>query len=380
MHKDRPKAPNATDLEALTSWIKRDGRPGQDAALQRCLADIGKGVAEGAIANARFNDAYSYFRYLFENAFETAVLKPLWPYQKGSQRSDMTDFFAGAYGAQAILKRIAKMDTLKISDPTVAAIADTARQLGRDGNAVMDCLAWLKDKRVMARQRRSEPPPPLPTATLAAMDFIEKRLSQTLEDVRAEYTALMKRLFWQRAESLQAAVAAVPKGQHRLLGRSTNKFGIRLYNAVYEDRGRRSWPELRSDARRQVASLALKHVDAVFRLFLQKNVGKLARIVEGKNLGNPEIDVKRVHFVGHALVTEMAFHFSDGSSFEVRNSIVTQSAPTSGELYDRYPTTFHNIVIPGGKLSGPPSEMRMKTEFARVAPEPHEEDLSPPGP
>jgi len=101
--------------------------------------------------------------------------------------------------------------------------------------------------------------------------------------------------------------------------------------------------------------------------FVNKNVGKLASIVETKgNLdGNPHIlsiQTDRGNVAG-----ELRFKFTDGSSFVVRNKVVAQFRYTNSGVisFYQFPTTFHDAVLPDGKrMSGMPSEEQMNKIFA----------------
>jgi hypothetical protein len=97
--------------------------------------------------------------------------------------------------------------------------------------------------------------------------------------------------------------------------------------------------------------------------FLFKNAKKLAKIVE---LKNNLLDCKiigRAHVMQQGIGGEIAFTFTDGSKFIVRNS-VKDNRSSAGKWFSQYPTTFHNVIMPDGKPMGSPSEQRMIEVFA----------------
>lgn len=97
--------------------------------------------------------------------------------------------------------------------------------------------------------------------------------------------------------------------------------------------------------------------------FLFKNAKKLAKIVELKdNLLDCKI-IGRAHVMQQGIGGEIAFTFTDGSKFVVRNS-VKDNRSSAGKWFSQFPTTFHNVIMPDGKPMGSPSEQRMIEVFA----------------
>ena len=90
--------------------------------------------------------------------------------------------------------------------------------------------------------------------------------------------------------------------------------------------------------------------------FVLKMKNKLSVIVGGKGIG---VDVS-----GNSDRNTISFEFADGSKFTVQNSIVL-SYSVYGKPFYRYPTTFHNVILPDGKKLSNPSEAKIKKEFAK---------------
>ena len=79
-------------------------------------------------------------------------------------------------------------------------------------------------------------------------------------------------------------------------------------------------------------------------------------IVGGRGIG--------VNVDGNHNRNTMSFEFEDGSRFTVQNSIVL-SYSVYGKPFYRYPTTFHNVILPNGDKLRNPSEAKIKKEFAK---------------
>jgi hypothetical protein len=97
--------------------------------------------------------------------------------------------------------------------------------------------------------------------------------------------------------------------------------------------------------------------------FLYKNARKLAKIVELKNNLQDCKIIGRAHVMQQGIGGEIAFTFTDGSKFVVRNS-VKDNRSSAGKWFSQFPTTFHNVVMPDGKSMPTPSEQRMIEVFA----------------
>ena len=102
--------------------------------------------------------------------------------------------------------------------------------------------------------------------------------------------------------------------------------------------------------------------------FVDKNVRKLASIVETKGNIEGKPVVLNVHCYQGVIEGNIKFQFKDASCFVVRNKIVSKMYQAADGQYAtmyQYPTTFHNAVLPNGKrMEGQPSEKEMNEIFA----------------
>jgi hypothetical protein len=64
----------------------------------------------------------------------------------------------------------------------------------------------------------------------------------------------------------------------------------------------------------------------------------------------------------HGLTGTLVFTFHDGSRFTVVNQVVFV-VNDRGTAFNRFPLTFHDVIMPNGKPMGRPSEERMNTIF-----------------
>ena len=111
--------------------------------------------------------------------------------------------------------------------------------------------------------------------------------------------------------------------------------------------------------------IAVKDADFIQRLFLYRNVRKLATIVERKgNLkGRPKILSSGIATGGYGFNVGMCFEFDDGSEFTVRCKVIYKPS-IHEKAVTLYPITFHHVKLPDGTQMLNPSEERMIEVFA----------------
>jgi len=107
---------------------------------------------------------------------------------------------------------------------------------------------------------------------------------------------------------------------------------------------------------------ATQMTDDMIEGFIGKNTAKLAAIVSEKG-GLKTVTLRRA-FAGRGRIEgTLKLEFKDKSSFIVDSKIV-HSYSKRGLPFSRYPTTFHNVIMPdGNKMKGKASEARMNKEF-----------------
>lgn len=113
---------------------------------------------------------------------------------------------------------------------------------------------------------------------------------------------------------------------------------------------------LKSGNDERIAIQAKNYADFAVAGFIVKMVDKFEGICEAK--GNCTV-VKANGSLGWNAIR---FEFADGSSFDAQNSIVSKWS-SKGRPFNQYPTTFHNVILPGGERMKQPSEAKVKKAF-----------------
>ena len=113
---------------------------------------------------------------------------------------------------------------------------------------------------------------------------------------------------------------------------------------------------LKKDYKSIIDKMAKQSAKEAVEGFVLKMKNKLSVIVGSRKIG---VDVS-----GNSNRNTISFEFEDNSKFTVQNSIVL-SYSVYGKPFYRYPTTFHNVILPDGKKLNNPSEAKIKKEFAK---------------
>ena len=113
---------------------------------------------------------------------------------------------------------------------------------------------------------------------------------------------------------------------------------------------------VKKDYKSIVGKMAKQSAKEAVESFVLKMKMKLSVIVGSKGIG---VDVS-----GNSNRNTISFEFADGSKFTVQNSIVL-SYSVYGKPFYRYPTTFHNVILPNGDKLRNPSESKIKREFVK---------------
>jgi len=113
---------------------------------------------------------------------------------------------------------------------------------------------------------------------------------------------------------------------------------------------------VKKDYKSIVDKMAKQSAKDAVESFVLKMKMKLSVIVGSRGIG---VDVS-----GNSNRNTISFEFEDKSRFTVQNSIVL-SYSVYGKPFYRYPTTFHNVILPDGKKLSSPSEAKIKKEFAK---------------
>lgn len=270
--------------------------------------------------------------------------------------------FSSALHAKGKLKLAAKK---KFNDATWVAVVTEIATLS-------ELLETFKDK-VVKRAVRSEEEraedyvPPMPT-TEAALKVLAI-LKEMTDDLTQQYATILHNNFVTSVETYKPRTRA-----ERMKDRSMPSFTETILMPLVGD----NWDSfngyyttLKANWKAILLKKAEADADFAQRMFLYKNVTKLAVIIESKgNFASHKIMHGTVNGMGFQ--GEIEFVFADGSKFTVRNKVIVNIS-AHGKPFHQFPTTFHNVCLSenrpagmGKMLPGQPSQEDMIEIFSKV--------------
>lgn len=321
--------------------------PWQKKSLQTVIETVNKYT--NSIPNPIFNDAKSAlntavdvvrdFRGPYQEAFSAA-----YKYEPAKYQLDF--MYANQVAGKVKLATKKKFDNAQWF-AICAEIVD-----------LYNALMTLKDK-IVKRQGRSEEEkaddyvPPMPTTAVAMK--VCAILKDMTDDLTKQYAS---KLFEQYRSGVEVRFAS-PKvrGDKNYLP----CFADLLLNKVGDkyDSFNGNYTSLKPNWLVLLKQEADHDADYAQRMFLYKNVTKLAVIIEAKGDFTHKIIDGRVSSVGFQ--GEIVFNFADETQFTVRNKVIV-NVSVHGKAFNQFPTTFHDVT----GLKGQPSQEDMIEQFAGV--------------
>jgi len=122
---------------------------------------------------------------------------------------------------------------------------------------------------------------------------------------------------------------------------------------------------MREDTDQICRDLAKKYAEQVRDSFVIKNSIKMSHIVKSKNLGTPKSEILSMEKLQANFNGRVLFSWDDGSRFELQNNTV-HKVSNLGTPFCQYPTTYHNVILPGGKPMKDVCELNMVKVFAKA--------------
>lgn len=215
------------------------------------------------------------------------------------------------------------------------------------------------------------------TSTKAQRESMERR-RRSLPEIESVFTAITEARYaeiieWIRSQYMnQVAVALLIQEKYGEIpykewSQIPAAQGLMDRETVYEANKRRDVWRPKKDVDARIDKMARQDADAIREAFVEKNTFRISEIARLKG-SIPSPDLLRLD-PGPSFNSEIRFSFADGSRFDLRNNTVWKRSPL-GRTFAQFPTTFHNVVLPGGKKMSKPSEERMLDVFAGKAENP----------
>ena len=142
--------------------------------------------------------------------------------------------------------------------------------------------------------------------------------------------------------------------------RSFRNEDIYFLTRLYEQKKIGEGYQLVPDYEAKVSAAAKQMADDLVAIFVEKNTDKVASVIADKKITKSR--TANIQTGRGMLEGDMFFEFADDTKFRVHNKIVFVMNE-QGTLFNRFPTTFHDITDSSGKVYRMKSEKWMNEKF-----------------
>lgn len=377
--------------------ILRHQTPKRAEQLALIVAVLETAQTEGAIANARFQEAKTIVTRAVERAWEQEVERPfIWnrDYNAGEEERKAMLAFSGSPAPHVMRSFDAKAAALGDAASGIAARAflDEVRPL----MSLLDHCKRIAVKRAPAPETAPAAETySAPAASRTAMGQVTAALQGVTAEARDHLAGLIRdrqnaqlsRFLAAVAENLEPKSGAVRIrnfGPHEFAARvghgRPNQALVgtlsRLTRGQYDPERKITIHRKRPDADEIMNEQAGRIADDMCAAFIERNLGKLASIIDAKaNFSGLDVIGRTVNPAG--MHGRLRIRFEDGASFEARTSVVW-SHSVLGKAFARFPITFHDVVTPDGLQVAKRSEQEMNEIFATTPAEETPDDTPTP--
>lgn len=357
------------------------------------LPELEKAIVDGRIANARYVKAKEAFSRIIETAWVEIVRKPY------SWNRDY--IHAASQEEQDVLSRLSdppQTNTLAKILRTAAAMPDT--EAGRAVKAALaeldPVVSLIKDTKVLAVKRVAAPAAPSARETYqapAASGTAVAKVLEELTDITAQARDGLISTISLRHEAMLSAFLKTARDNQEQVGTASRKrFDVYTYcrdiarkhgreqadaylrrklemvvSSRYEAKPGVRIFEPKPDHKTLIQDAAMTEADNICAQYIEKNIAKLAPIIEGRG------DFVGMKVLGRtvnpgAMEGRLRLSFTGEADFEARSQAV-MSFSQYGTPFMRYPLTFHDVYLSDGSAMPRPSEKRMNEIFINDKPE-----------
>jgi len=345
--------------------------------FDRHMAFVREAEAAGSILNPVYKDCKDMLNRLLEEAWKNTICEPFVYAGKWEDLPGEVYAFYNTFNSYPSMHTIpgmrVKVTKTKLTHPMIdamRALLDEAAPLAATFATLKTQIVKRQPKPVEDRKAKYS----APEVDLTAIGVVKTLLEQITEDARIDLIATLSR-------SIQAKLNAYLTAQAK--ARAEGKI-LTLENFYYDSRSNRTYSPssyhlvsqlvnqysgfaydrevtVRDDAAEIMIRIATEDADAIREMFVYKNLTKIDSILDAKgNFASAQVLGREIEM--GALRGTLRFAFTDGSGFTVINNVVW-SHSVYGKPFQRFPLTFHDVVLADGTTMPRPSEQRMNTVF-----------------
>ncbi len=336
----------------------------------RAVRHIDVGLAAGEIPNTHWNESKSAINQALTSAFDFFVSEPFFYAGRYRDLPDQVQALGDAAHPQlhTLPGWEKRMAAFKVDHPVATAI----RRILTEAKPLCEAAIALKDKIRKRAAKPVEEQKPKFVPKRASADAIELVREALVEITRASYEELRARLIGRYTCILDGYLLSESNAEKPMspfmrymrrdsmdvLAYEVASLGTTFIHPPLPNAG----PHRVADADARLEGKAEEDAGQMQKIFVDKNLAKLASIIDAKrNLSKVKVVEYDVDVASLRGCLRMAF--ADGAKFDVQNSVV-MARSVHGKKFYRFPLTFHDVRMPDGTPMKQPSEEKMNTEFA----------------
>lgn len=376
----RPTVPRTDDLPALSAVLGADVHRVAHALDRLADAVWRQRIKPQALADIRHD-----LQFPLESAWE-AVLDGAFPRRATSHaqaRAHDALSLDGLHGAARVGKALDALEEEGREGAPVPGLAKV-RKAYAELDSVARPYAWISGRTgkpgkpgVVGSDIPVPAEPTLPPATMRAQAQVREAMASAMAGLREGFVGELLKACERDAAALEEASAGL-RGLREAMGGAAQRdwpreardaaavHGMaivrasRFGEALVARDPHRSTTERHPNGAARARGFCEREADDAMRLCVERNVEKLASVVE--SMGGAEIVLRSARIGLDGVTTEFSVAFPGRGGFRYTNSIV-RGETREGTGYTQFPARFHDVVRPDGTRLRGPSEAAVRKAF-----------------
>ena len=341
------------------------------SSFETAVSLVEASLESGRIANPDYVYIKDILNRCIDNSWKKLITEKFIYGNRENLPRDVIDFY-DSLSITPYLHTLAgmqkKLQKTKLSHPlisTVRAFLDEAVPLAEKFEKLKTMVVKRQPKPVEDQKAKYN----APEASLGAIGQVKELLTKLTDEAYVDLVSTFVDYFNRLLEGyLKAQKVSIANGEYlpiyKHFKNNPNAANI-VSRFILDDKtynpNREYFPLPKNQLDEKIQKLAVNEANQIREMFIYKNLKKIDSIVEAKgNFERGEIIGRKIEM--NSLRGTLRFFFTDGSSFVVQNSVVW-SHSIYGKAFNRFPLTFHDVIMPDGSKMPRPSEERMNTVF-----------------
>ena len=335
--------------------------------LQEIVPKIENALRNGEVISTAFEEIKYELNVFVDKAFEELVAKKYFYGQRGKTPDEVYWDIGYVHGVQELKFYGKKLSKASQTAKDFVGYSEMVK-FNEDFSPIVGLMQWLKDNKVSAAARKKEAAEAKKEESDSWMKkYVGHKDVKKVIDILTDLTKEKRdEIFGNEHKFLTNSANTIVKYLEENEGIRRSKAYDHFVNSpmlsFLFSRMVDADMKLTKDWKDFIKKMAQEAADQLIDGFIYKNTGKIAFVIYKKN-NMKSVKLENVRLGQGKVECDLHFEFKDGSRFTATSSVVG-SVSKHGKWFYRYPTTFHNVILPGDKKMSSPSEQKMEEVFA----------------